>query len=230
LLSICGDHRKIDGNISFMIRRNNRIFTLLCITTTMLACAPVLAPASVAPTFDPNSISTYIIQTANAAATQTALVAPPTSTFTNVPLPTHTPFDTPSPTATFIFILPTPTVPSSTPAIGSSNLKFDCQVLSQSPQSGTHMSPNNSFTMAWQVRNIGKGFWDSNSTDYRYKSGSKLHKTSAYDFPSSIVSGGQVEIKVAMTSPGSSGSYTTTWDIKTGKTEFCNMSLTIQVP
>jgi len=213
-----------------MIRRNYRTLNFLFVTALMLACAPSLVPGSAPiPTFDPNSLNTLIVLTADAAATQTALVAPPASaTFT--PLPTFTPSATPSPTITFIFILSTPITPTATSLPGSSGLKFDCQIVSRSPADGSHQAPKSDFTMVWTVRNAGTEVWDSDNADYRYKSGDKLHKTSVYDLESSVPSGGQTEIHVAMKTPGSAGSYSTAWVIKSGTAEFCRMTLTIQVP
>ena len=86
----------------------------------MLACAVPGAPAvAPLPTFDSNSLQTFIVQTAEAAQTQTALVMP---TFTKTPTTTFTPSITPSSTPTFIFKLSTPTpIPTYTipPTIGT---------------------------------------------------------------------------------------------------------------
>ena len=92
------------------------------------------------------------------------------------------------------------------------------------------MGPKTDFTMDWQVRNVGTETWDSNSADYRYLSGDKLHKTSVYDLNSSVPPGGQTEIRVAMKTPGAAGTYSTVWVIKTGQTQFCRMTINIQVP
>ena len=214
-----------------MVRRSYRPFVFLLITAFVLACMPAFPPASApAATYDPNSINTAIVQTANAAATQTALIVSSTPTPTDTPLPTFTPTATLSPTVTFIFLLATPTVPSATPQPGSSGLRYECQIMLKTPADDTHMPPNNSFSMIWQVRNMGTDSWDGGSTDYRYKGGDKLHKTEVYDLPSSVESGGQTELKVSMKSPSPGGTYSTRWVIKTGKTEFCNLSLTIHVP
>lgn len=213
-----------------MIWPNYKTQTFLLVTALVLACAPALVPASApVPTFDPNSLNTSIVQTADAAATQTALVASPASaTFT--PRPTSTPSETPSPTVTFVFILSTPTVPTPAPEPGSSGLEFDCQIVSRSPADGAHLGQKTDFSMVWQVRNVGTEVWNADNADYRYKSGDKLHKASIYDLESSVPSGGQTEIKVAMKTPGSAGSYSTTWVITSGSTEFCRMTITILVP
>lgn len=214
-----------------MFSRIAKVLMLVLALGVVLACAPSLVPFSApAPTYDPNSINTVIVQTANAAATQTALVVSPTATPTNTPPPTFTPSVTPSPTITFIFILATPTVPSSTPEPGSSGKLYDCRVVSMDPVDGSRINPNTSFTMIWNVMNMGSEAWDSNNADYHYKSGNKLHKQGAYDLEVSVPTGGQTEIRVAMKSPDSNGTYSTTWVIKSGQTEFCKMSVTIQVP
>ena len=96
-----------------MNRRNTRPFALLAVAVLMLACAlPSLAPTPAPlPTFDTNSLYTVIVETANAAATQTALKLPPTFTPTLTLVPTKTPTVIPSPTATFYFVVATITVP-----------------------------------------------------------------------------------------------------------------------
>jgi hypothetical protein len=96
-----------------MIGRNFRTLALLAAIAVILACVPTLAP-SAPPTLDPPSINTIIAQTAGAAATQTAMWMPPSSTSSLTPLPTNTPRVTPTSTPTFIFRLytATPTPPT----------------------------------------------------------------------------------------------------------------------
>ena len=214
-----------------MIRRNYRIFSFLIATVVVLACvAPAFVPASApvpVPTLDPNSINIVIAQTANAAATQTAQMMPPTFTPTVTPLPTITMTETPTPT--FVFILSTPTVPSATPTQGSSDEKFACQVNSQTPANNSVMAKGADFEMRWQVSNIGKNGWNSDNADYRYVSGDKIHKAPIYDLSRSVPPGANTEIVVAMKAPSEAGTYTTTWKITSGKTQFCPMNLTIIV-
>ena len=79
--------------------------------TLIMACVPSVAtPAPIAP-LDPNAISTFIIQTAEAASTQTAVAMPvltSTATFTVTPPSTFTPESTITPVGTFLFPTPTP--------------------------------------------------------------------------------------------------------------------------
>lgn len=212
-----------------MIQRKYRIFSFFITTVLVLACAtPALAPASAPiPTFDPNSIDLAIAQTANAAATQTAQMLPPTLTSTVTPIPTNTNTETPTPT--FLFILATPTVPSATPTLGTPDLDFACRIDAQTPPNNSGVTKGADFEARWQVTNIGKKVWSSDNVDYRYTSGDKFHKAAIYDLNNSISPGGTTEIIVAMTAPADPGTYTTTWKITSGKTRFCTMNLTIVV-
>lgn len=212
-----------------MIRRNHKILSLLAVTVVMLACVtPSLAPASTPiPTFDPNSLNTAIVQTADAAATQTALMLPPTFTATPTPRSTHTPTGTP--TATFYFVLATITSPPTQIPFGSSGLEHECQILSQTPENNSAMFRMATFEARWLVANIGTVGWDTATADYRYYKGDDLHLQPIYDFESSVPPGGTIELVASMQAPSVSGTYSTSWRIGIGKSRFCPMDLTIVV-
>jgi hypothetical protein len=144
-------------------------------------------------------------------------------------LPTNTATEVPSPTPTFVFVLPTSTVPSPTLEPSASDLEYDCKITSQSPADNTAFGTLAVFQARWRVMNIGTSNWNGNSTDYRYVSGNKLHTQPAYDLPKSVPSTGEVDIVVDMQAPNTPGPYTTTWKLRIGKTEFCPMKLTIIV-
>lgn len=113
-----------------MLRRRTLLLFIAMILT--LACLPTLGPASAPiPTLDPNAPLTAIVLTAGAAATQTAVNAPPTVTPT---VPTNTPFPTPTATATFLYLIPTSALPPTQIPLGSSQAQFDCQILSTEPK------------------------------------------------------------------------------------------------
>lgn len=199
-------------------------------TALVLACAPTLVPESApVPTFDPNSINTAIGLTAEAAATQTALMIPPTLTPTVTMFPSNTPPPSETPTPTFLFILSTPTVPSSTPTLEVSGSQYACRVNSQTPADNSTFAQGANFDAHWVVTNIGTDAWDSDSADYRFSNGDRIHKASIYDFSKSVAPGKQTEIVVDMKAPDSAGTYTTTWKINIGKNKFCSMNLTIIV-
>ena len=213
-----------------MLNHNNRILSLFLAAGILLACVPSIPLPAAGPTGDSSSIYTAIVQTADAAATQTAMYSPPTSTITQKPLPTLTPTITLTPTSTFIFLLPTPTVPSSTPAPGSTGRRFECQVVTKSPADNDHVSPNSEFTMTWQIMNTGSEYWDSGSSDFHYRSGTVLHLASIYDVETSLGTGEMANFSIPMKAPSAAGVYSTTWGIRIGQVEFCPVSITIRVP
>lgn len=209
-----------------MVWRSYRILSLIAALVLMLACVPTLGPtAAPVPTFDSNAPLTAIVETAAAAATQTAINAPPTTTPS--PLPTKTPFPTPTATATFLFLVPTINIPPTQIPLGASSKELDCQVLSAEPKGLIAVSTK--FFGKWVVANIGKSTWDGNSADYRYAEGDKFHLQSIYDLPATVPPGATVEISVDMQAPSTPGTYTTKWRINIGNKAFCPMELTITV-
>jgi hypothetical protein len=213
-----------------MIRRNTRLFSLVALTVFMLACViPSFAPTPVPPTFDPNVLYTAIVETANAAATQTALKLPPTHTPSPTLVPTKTPTITPTPTATIYFVLATITSPPTQAPLGSSDLPYDCQILSQTPLNNAVIAKSSVFEARWLVANIGKSGWDSNNADYRYVGGTKFHTSAIRDLEKSVSPGETIELVVNMQSPAEAGTYATSWKLNVGKNEFCPLELSIIV-
>jgi Ig-like domain-containing protein len=202
----------------------------------IMACVPTLATPSV-PTVNPGAVNTYIAQTVIAAGTRTAAAMPSLT-----PTPTLTPTqntETPSPTftATIIFRLSTPTplvIPtftgvSSSGGGGTSSDNYACQITKVSPANGTRFNPRDDFNTFWTVKNIGKKKWDRTSVDYIYSSGDKIHKISGYDMTSNVSVGESIDLGVDMQAPKNSGTYTTTWTMRSGSKTFCPMTLTIVV-
>lgn len=212
-----------------MFKRNYRMAAIVMGVVLLLACAPLVAatqqPAVIPPTFDSSSLNTIIAQTAGAAATQTFVLQPtPTHTMTV----TRTPTEIPTSTPTFLFLLFTPTVPSSTPTLEISSNPYACRLVSQDPVNDSMVTRGADFAVLWRVMNVGANAWDSNSVDYHYFGGAKLHKTSAYDLASSVPTGGQIDIIVNMKAPKAEETYLTTWSLRVGKQDFCKLHLTIK--
>ena len=212
-----------------MIVRNLKHLYFVITAVFVLACVtPTLVPVSESiPTFDPNAPLTAIVKTAGAAMTQTAQFAPPTLTPTATQ--TRTPFPTETITPTFIFVLPTSTVPPTQIPAGSSGLELECQILSQDPPNNSIISLQSTFTAKWLVANVGLNTWPSDNTDYRYFSGTSLHLQPIYDFEKNVVAGNSVELTVAMQAPNQTGVYTTSWRISIGQERFCPMNITVIV-
>lgn len=213
-----------------MVRRSYKPLILMAALVLTLACImPALGPAATPiPTFDPNSPLTAIVETAGAAATQTALNAPPTATPTGTP--TQTPSPAPTFTPTFLFIIVTNTVPPTMIPAGSSGKAYECQVLSVDPADNSQISASAIFNVRWTVANVGRAIWDVNNLDYRYSDGKRIYRQSIYDFPKTVPPGESVELTAEMQAPAESGTYTTTWTISMGNNWFCPLNLTINVP
>lgn len=119
--------------------QKNKLLIWLGAIALALACLPTSSVSL--PTAEPGAVNTYIVQTADAAATQTAAVAPAPVTPSSTAKPTFTVTLSPSPTITFVFILPglgvsgTPTLPGI--ASGTDKSQYGCKVFSVEPADGT---------------------------------------------------------------------------------------------
>jgi hypothetical protein len=212
--------------------RKTKLLIWIAMLALIMACVPSLGAPPV-PTLDPGAINTAIVQTANAASTQTAAGLPsPTATLTITPT---RPTETPSPTATVtvIFTLASPTPMVMPTFTGLSNEEIDenyaCQVTRLSPPNGSTFEPREEFGAFWTVKNIGQKNWDRTIVDYSYSGGSKIHKVSGYDLSANVPVGGSIDLVVDLQAPKDPGSYTTTWMMGAGKKDFCRMMLTIIV-
>lgn len=205
---------------------------VVALTLIMACVVPTLAQPSV-PTVNPGAVNTFIAQTVVAASTRTAAALPsltPTATLT----PTqNTETPEPSATNTVIFILSSPTplvIPTFTQSGGgSSSDNYACRITRVSPANGSRFNPRDDFDAVWTVTNIGQKNWDRNSVDYIFSSGDKLHKISGYDLDKNTQVGNSIDLGVDMQAPKNSGTYTTTWTMRSGDKEFCTLTLTINV-
>lgn len=208
------------------------LFLIAAATIVALACVPTLAPAPTPfPTFDETLLGTYIAETANAAATETQVFITPSATPTFTPTPTKTPSATPSPTPTFLYIVPSITM-SPTVVAGPSpdSLDYVCVLLGQSPADNSLIPAGSPFSVRWQVKNTGQATWDLNNTDFRYKSGTKMHQQPGYDLYKNVGQNEVIDLIVDMTAPSTPGKYSTAWRLHVGKKEFCPVSVTVTVP
>jgi len=217
-----------------MSNRKIKILLWFTILVVILACIPTFSAAPPVPTLDPGAINTFIVQTANAASTQTVAAMPtsiPTETLT--PTPKNTDTLEPIATNTVIFILstPTPAIISTFTGISNttSNKNYVCTPVSMSPASGTNLDPRTDFEAMWKVKNSGKKEWDRKIVHYIYNSGAKFHKVSSYDLSKSVPVGHNTELTVSMQAPKNPGIYTTNWALTIGTENFCNLNLTIVV-
>jgi hypothetical protein len=100
-----------------------------------------------------------------------------------------------------------------------------CEVSLKSPKGSVTVLSN--FDAIWTVKNISGTDWSSDSVDYKFISGTALHKTNAYDFTQTVKSGQSVEIVVDMLGPTTPGIYNTKWAIVSGNKTLCILNLTV---
>ena len=192
----------------------------------LLSCdmASLLVPQ--APALEPGAVNTIVVQTAQAAASQTAAAMPPTETPTLTPVPTRTASVTPSLTPTFLFLLSTPT---RTPTVAASSGDFACLLTKQTPDDGATMTKNENFTVSWTVQNSGQATWNSNNVDFVYVSGAKMATVKAADLPKSVAPGQSITLTLSMVAPSSTNNYKTVWTLQQGKNGFCRLTINIVV-
>lgn len=211
--------------------QKNRLLIWLGALALVMACIPTTT--SQIPTLAPGAVNTFIVQTAQAASTQTAAVLSPSPTPTSTFRPTGTATTIPSPTNTFVFILPglgtpgTPTLPGL--SSGTSSSKYGCSVFSTEPANNTVIAPRTDFEVKWGVKNIGTETWYRATMDYSFYSGAKLHKVASYDIPKGAEPGKNVFLTVEMEAFKDKGTYTTQWSLVEDNFYFCPLTLTIVV-
>jgi polar amino acid transport system substrate-binding protein len=99
----------------------------------------------------------------------------------------------------------------------------------------TVTAPRNSITVlsdfdaVWTVRNISGNNWRTDSVDYKFISGTKMHMKDGYDFTQTINNGESGKIIVDMIAPGEPGIYGTTWAIVSGSRTLCVLFMTVTV-
>jgi hypothetical protein len=169
--------------------------------TGVLACGPSAGTAE-----SSSQRATGLAQTALYMLTSTAFASVTPATPTPPPSATAgaTASTTPRP-APATATLPPPTV-SPTLCVNHSEFVRDVNV-----PDGTHFAPDTAFVKSWQLRNDGGCTW---TPDYRLRliGGDALGGTSI-PLPHAVPPGALLDISVTLTAPGSSGTYTSVWQL-----------------
>ncbi len=84
-------------------------------------------------------------------------------------------------------------------------------------------------TRVWTVRNLSGEDWRTDSVDYKFISGTKMHKQDGYDLTQTIKNGESGQVIVDMLAPGEPGMYNTTWAIVSGSRTLCVLYMTVTV-
>jgi ABC-type amino acid transport substrate-binding protein len=102
-----------------------------------------------------------------------------------------------------------------------------CTVSIAAPWNSVPVLSN--FDTIWTVKNLSGYDWSSDSVDYKFISGTKMHKQAGYDFTQAIKNGESGQITVGMVAPDAPGFYSTTWAIVSGNRTLCILYMTVAV-
>jgi len=152
------------------------------------------------PTLSVEQIQTQAVGTFAADLTSTAL-AQPTETPTPTESPTPTATSTPAVTNT-----PAVTAAGTLPASSCYGLTFASDVTIPD---NTSMTPGQSFTKTWRVRNSGSCAWQAGFT-FRFTGGEAMGGSSV-GLENAVQPGSETNISVALTAPTSAGTYRGNW-------------------
>lgn len=129
---------------------------------------------------------------------------------TEPPVATEAPADTVTPTLT---VTPVPTTPAPSPTTACTNAaQF---VTDVTIPDGTNIAPGGNFNKTWRLKNVGTCTWDT-SYSLVFAGGSAMGGPASQPFAGSVPSGSQVDLTVNLTAPGSPGSYTGNWQLRSG--------------
>jgi hypothetical protein len=171
------------------MRKFTRLFNLFIVCTLFLSACnlPSNDPEEASATSAAATVQALLSATPAVSATATPGVTSPT--LTPIPLPTNT--NTPAPTAT-------PTCPQG---------QF---VTDVTIPDGTLMTPGQSFTKKWRIRNTGQCAW--NGYSLVFDSGDSMSGPAST--PIGVVNPGQeIDLEVNLTAPNTAGNYRGYWRI-----------------
>ena len=212
-----------------MLKKHPLLVIFISAALLVSACAPTPPP------YVP--IETIVAATYAAISAQTEAARPPNTPTPLPPTPTRpVGTATATPTATFVLASITPTfTPSSTPeptattlVSGSGNLSYSCIILSSSPTSVSRVKTGSEIQWALQIENSGTSRWDPKDVEVRFSGGTNLASKKAFEISGPAKPGQNITIKIKLNAPKEPGVYTTTWVLKKGIHQFCNMDLEIE--
>jgi ABC-type amino acid transport substrate-binding protein len=102
-----------------------------------------------------------------------------------------------------------------------------CVVAISAPRNSVTVLSN--FNASWTVRNISGMDWRTDSVDYKFIGGTKMHQKDGYDLTQTIKDGESGQISVDMLAPETPGIYGTTWAIVSGSRTLCILYMTVTV-
>jgi hypothetical protein len=211
--------------------------TLLLIAVIfMFACGTTPVPTVI----PPEQLVTAIVQTAAVLASQTALNAPPTipppentATASKVPSPTPTATETATP---FILMIKTRTATITQTAFPTATrtptktINQPCVVASVVPENNAPIGAGAFFDTIWTLINTGSTTWVEGNMDFVYQGGTKMHLNGdILDLPTTTAPNQSLVMVVHMQAPATKGTYSESWSLIGGNTNYCSLNMVIQV-
>ncbi|MCI0549634.1 MAG: hypothetical protein L0287_01630 [Anaerolineae bacterium] len=183
----------------------------LVMISILLLTACGATPAELTPTLNPDQIRTEAVATFSSALTLTALAAP-----SDTPIPTLTPAPTFPPLATSTAGTPFVSGPTIAPTTGCYGLAFVSDVTIPD---NTAVTPGQTFTKTWRVRNTGTCVWDA-GFKFAFVSGDAMGGTTQ-TLAASVAAGTEFNVSVPMTAPtNKSGAVQGYWRMSTAAGQF----------
>jgi hypothetical protein len=141
----------------------------------------------------------------------------PSVTPTNRITQTEEPTETPSPTQTSI---PKPTFTIDPdqylwfqPILVADDI-YGCDVNSKSPKDFTEYPPEFEFDASWVVENTGVNTWETDTHDFQFIEGDKLHKyNDIIDIHEDVEPGEATEFSLDLIAPLEKGKYSAIWGV-----------------
>lgn len=163
-------------------------------------------------------------------ATRTTVVLP-----TATPWPTETSSRTPGPIPSLtsfpsLTVAATYRVVKITPGPRQGDYNFACRLLSYNPVHYYNLSPTQTFTVSWRIKNDGASEWDLNSIDVALRSGEEMAiGGTRIDLAATVPAGSSYTISITMRAPNKPGEYANTWSLARGDSFFCKFSFRAHV-
>ncbi len=192
---------------------------LLALSILLSGCSQKAQPS---PTPDSQMVITQAAQTAQALLTNAAILTP--SATATLP-PTQTATMAPA-TSTFIPTLITP-LASATITIQTSPDR--AIYVDQSPADGSIVTPGSEFNVVWRVKNTGTTTW---TTQYRLRfyAGTQMSPVNAVALPNTVKPQEEVQITLPIRAPAAPGEYNTIWVLSNAQdSNFFNVFIRIVV-
>jgi len=162
------------------------------------------------PTLSPDQIQTQAIGTFSAALTQTARAAP-----SNTPVPTLTPAPTFAPLVTSTGGTPFVSGPTVAPTSACYGLAFMSDVTIPD---NTAMTPGQTFTKTWKVKNTGTCAWDA-GFKFAFTGGDAMGGTTQ-TLAAPVPAGTEFNISVSMTAPNKASAIRSNWRMSTAAGQY----------